>query len=105
MSYTFATALERLRDIAASQTAGYRRLLQNTRDGIEAMKAQDPVRFETLLSEQVETLRQLGDLQREREEAIREVGVPRDDCLDVRDPIRMDGVPFSYASIRPPRVQ
>jgi hypothetical protein len=76
MSYTFATALERLREIAGGQADGYRRLLQTTRDGIDALRSQDHERFEGLLADQVETLRELADLRRERGEALREVGKP-----------------------------
>jgi hypothetical protein len=74
MSETFAAALERLCDVARGQVSGYRRLLEATRAGTDALRVQDAVRFEQVLAQQVEALRDLKELERARAEAMREVG-------------------------------
>jgi hypothetical protein len=76
MSATYASTLERLRDIVVGQTEGYRRLLQATREGAEALRSDDMLRFDEILAEEVETLRELKALERAREETVREVGTP-----------------------------
>lgn len=74
MTETFASALERLCDVARGQVSGYRRLLEATRAGTEAMRVQDSARFEHVLAQQVEALRDLKELERARHDAMRQVG-------------------------------
>jgi hypothetical protein len=74
MTETFATALERLCEVARGQVAGYRRLLEATRAGTEALRVQDAARFDAVLAEQVDALRALKDWERERALALRNVG-------------------------------
>jgi flagellar biosynthesis/type III secretory pathway chaperone len=76
MTETYGSALEKLCDIVGSQTAGYRRLLETTREGLAALRTQDVTRFDEILAEQVDTMRELKDLERERERAMQEVGSP-----------------------------
>lgn len=79
MTETFGSALERLRDVARGQAAGYRRLLDATREGTKALRVQDASSFGAILEEQIETLRELSSLERERAVVMRDVGIaPRD---------------------------
>lgn len=74
MGETYGAALEELRDVVASQVELWRRLLRTTRAGTSAIGAHDPDAFERALAEQVETLRALKGLDRERERVVRSVG-------------------------------
>ena len=74
MTETFATTVERLREIVDHQIEGYRRLLESTREGTRALQSQDPDAFDRVLEEQVETLRSLKELEWERGHLMREVG-------------------------------
>lgn len=74
MTETFADAVERLQDVLAEQASGWRRLLVATRAANRALGAADPGALESLLAEQVETLRDLKEIARRRERTIREVG-------------------------------
>ena len=80
MTETYGAALEKLCDIVGSQTAGYRRLLETTREGLAALRAHEVTRFDDILAEQVDTMRELKDLERERERMIRQVGAPTGDA-------------------------
>ncbi len=86
MTETFASALERLRDVARGQAVGYRRLREATREGTDALRRQDAPRFERLLEDQLETLRELKSLERERGQAMRDVGATSGDAtMDALD--------------------
>lgn len=74
MEETYGGALERFRDVIADQLAGYRRLLETTRAGTEALRRQDIDRFDEILEEQVDTLRRLKELESERAHVVRVVG-------------------------------
>lgn len=74
MQETWGDAMERFRDLVGEQLAGYRRLLETTRAGTEALRTQDIDRFDAILEEQVETLRQLKALEGERGEMVRMIG-------------------------------
>ena len=89
MTETFATAVDRLRDIVEEQVDGWRRLLEGTRAGNEALRGQDPARFEEVLAEQVETLRDLKEIEGRRQAMIREVGpVTREDLEGLEAELR-----------------
>ena len=79
MTETYGVALEKLCEIVESQTAGYRRLLDTTREGLAALRSHDVQRFDEILAEQVDTMRRLKDLERERGRMIRQVGPPAGD--------------------------
>ena len=66
MSDTLASTLNHLRTVVGDQVVGYRRLLESTREADQALRVQDMDTFDRLLGEQVETLRELKGLQRER---------------------------------------
>jgi hypothetical protein len=66
MADTSGVALDRLRDLLHEQVDGYRSLLEATRAGTRAIRERDPQAFERILAEQVETLRRLKELERER---------------------------------------
>jgi len=74
MDDSFGGAMERFRDVIADQLAGYRRLLETTRAGTEALRTQDLERFDRILEDQVDTLRRLKELERERAQVVRVVG-------------------------------
>ncbi len=86
MTETFATALDRLCEVARGQISGYRRLLEATRAGTEALRRQDPTSFEQVLAEQVSTLRELKELGHARALAMAQVGGslgdPQSEALD-----------------------
>ncbi len=100
MTETFADTLDRFRSLVGSQMDGYRRLLRATRDGNRALAVQDPEDFERILGEQVETLRELKLLERERHEMIREVGLGdlTDDLRDLQRDLRALAEEVSRAS-------
>ena len=75
MPETFADTIARFRGLIVDQMDGYRQLLRSTREGNDAVAAQDPESFERILGDQVETLRRLKILERERRAMIREVGL------------------------------
>ena len=74
MEETYGGAIERFREVVADQLAGYRRLLETTRAGTEALRAQDLEAFDEILAQQVDTLRRLKELERERAQVVRVVG-------------------------------
>lgn len=74
MEETYGATMERFRDVIADQLAGYRRLLETTRAGTEALRRQDIDRFDEILEEQVDTLRRLKELEHERAQVVRVVG-------------------------------
>lgn len=74
MDDIFGGALARFRDVIADQLAGYRRLLETTQAGTEALRIRDLERFDRILEEQVDTLRRLRKLDRERGQLVRVVG-------------------------------
>lgn len=74
MAETFATAMVRLRDLVAAQVDGYRRLLDSTHEGNDALRAQDMDGFDRVLAEQMETLRELKELEQERRKTLQDVG-------------------------------
>ena len=74
MTETFAAAVDRLRDLVSAQVDGYRRLLDSTREGNDALRVQDAEGFDRVLAEQVEILRELKELEHERYQMMREVG-------------------------------
>jgi hypothetical protein len=79
MTETFADAVDRLRDVLREQVSGWSRLLESTRASSRAVRRQDPGEFERLLAEQVETLRELREVDRRRALLVREVGLPAGD--------------------------
>jgi hypothetical protein len=74
MSETFGAALLELREVVTDQVELWRRLLETTREGTRAVGAHDAEAFERALAEQVETLRALRGIERERERVVRNVG-------------------------------
>jgi hypothetical protein len=74
MSETYGAVLEELHDIVSDQVALWRRLLETTRESTRAIGASDPAAFEHALKEQIETLRSLRLLERERDRVVRCVG-------------------------------
>jgi flagellar biosynthesis/type III secretory pathway chaperone len=74
MTQTFAAALDRMRDVVAQQVEEYRRLLTTTHEANRALRVHDVDAFERVLADQVETLRALRELDRDRSTALREVG-------------------------------
>lgn len=74
MTETYESALERLRVVARGQAHHYWVLLESTRAGTDALRTQDLPNFERILAEQTETLRELTQLSREKEGALREIG-------------------------------
>jgi FlgN protein len=74
MEDTLGGAMQRLRDVIGDQLAGYRRLLDTTRAGIDALRTHDLERFDGILEEQVDTLRHLKGLERERASVFRALG-------------------------------
>ena len=74
MDETYGGAIERFREVVADQLAGYRRLLETTRAGTEALRVHDIDAFDEILAQQVDTLRTLKDLERERAQVVRVVG-------------------------------
>jgi hypothetical protein len=79
MTETYGSALERLCGIVGSQTEGYRRLLEATREGLAALRTHDVLRFDEILADQVDTMRELKDLERERAKTMQQVGSPAGD--------------------------
>jgi hypothetical protein len=71
---TFGVAFERYRDLGLAQVASYERLLESTRAANEALRTHDADRFEEVLAAQIETLRELKELEGERRRLLREVG-------------------------------
>jgi chromosome segregation ATPase len=74
MTQTFAAALDRMREIVAQQAEEYRNLLAATHAANRALRLHDVESFEQVLVEQVEALRSLSELNRERVDVLREVG-------------------------------
>lgn len=74
MEDTLGAAMERLRDVIGDQLAGYRRLLETTRAGTDALRTHDLERFDAILEEQVDTLRHLKGLEHERAGVLRALG-------------------------------
>jgi hypothetical protein len=80
MTETFADTVDRLRQVLREQVSGWNRLLESTRESSRAVRAQDAGEFERVLAEQVETLRDLREIDRRRAALVREVGSPAGDA-------------------------
>jgi hypothetical protein len=79
MAETFGAVVGELRDLVADQVALWRRLLEATRGATRALGAHDADDFERALALQVETLRALKGLERERGRLVRSVGEGTED--------------------------
>lgn len=79
MAETFGAALAELREVVTDQVALWRRLLETTRTATRAVGAHDADAFEQALGEQVETLRALKGLERERARVVKSVGEGAED--------------------------
>ena len=100
MTETFADTIVRFRSLVADQVAGYRRLLRATRDGNGALARADHERFDRVLVEQIETLRDLKRLEAERRDMIRDVGLgaPDQELAAMSEELRALAVEVSRAS-------
>jgi hypothetical protein len=80
MAETYGAALGELRDLVADQVGLWQRLLESTRAATRAVGVHDAAAFEHALGEQVETLRALKGIERERARMVRSVGLGTEDA-------------------------